>query len=221
MSDHSSNSLGRLESFVERLERLAQDKADVAADIGEVLHEAKGEGFNVKALRRLIRKRAMKPHDRAEDEALDDIYEVALGMRSESQLERLVSAMNVDITSREAVIEALSQMVPASGSITVDAGGKPVKLTRDASGEVIVREVDDRPAAGVGGSRGGPKPAAPRAPRADAPEVDDAGAEALGGEAFKANVPVIKNPFPFGHEHRPRWDTGWRAASGSDGLGKE
>jgi hypothetical protein len=49
--------------------------------------------------------------------------------------------------------------------------------------------------------------------------VDGYGAELLGREAFKADEPIIKNPFPFGDERRPRWDEGWRKESGTDGMG--
>lgn len=42
----------------------------------------------------------------------------------------------------------------------------------------------------------------------------------LGAQAFKDNVAIVKNPFPFGDGRRPRWDEGWRRASGTDGMGK-
>ena len=71
---------GRLKSFFERIERLEEDKAAIAADLKEVFAEAKGEGFDVKTLRQVLRIRRMKPADRNEQEELLEIYKSALGM---------------------------------------------------------------------------------------------------------------------------------------------
>lgn len=70
----------RLRSFVERIERLEDEKREVAGQIKEVYQEAKGEGFDVKVLRQLIRLRRMKPHERGEQEELLKIYMTAIGM---------------------------------------------------------------------------------------------------------------------------------------------
>lgn len=59
------------------------------------------------------------------------------------------------------------------------------------------------------------------APKADVPDVDPDGAEALGRQAFKDNEPIIANPFPFGDGRRGRWDSGWRKESGTDGMGPD
>jgi hypothetical protein len=53
------------------------------------------------------------------------------------------------------------------------------------------------------------------------PAVDADGAEVLGRDAFGSNQPIITNPFPFGDPRRPRWDAGWRKASGTDGMGPD
>ena len=133
----------------------------------------------------------------------------------DAPLFRQVGRMSVDIISRESVIEAMKAFVPQNGSITVEAGGKPVKLTRDKDGEVTVIDVVEPP----------PKPAAapnaaPKGMQAEPPpDVDAFGAEALGRQAFRDNAPIITNPFPFGDVRRPRWDEGWRLESGSDGMG--
>ena len=69
----------QLRTIVERLERLAEDKAGVMADIKEVYAEAKGNGFDTKTLRALLRKRAADKAKWAEAEALLELYEQACG----------------------------------------------------------------------------------------------------------------------------------------------
>jgi len=69
----------RLKSFVERLERLEDDRAAVLADLKEVYAEAKGEGFDVKILRKVVRLRAQDRAKRDEEQALIDLYLAAIG----------------------------------------------------------------------------------------------------------------------------------------------
>lgn len=68
----------RLKSFVERIERLEEEKLALIADIREVYSEAKGTGFDVKVMRQLIRLRKMDRDDRSQMEAVLDVYERAL-----------------------------------------------------------------------------------------------------------------------------------------------
>lgn len=68
----------RLRSFVERIERLEEEKLALVADIREVYSEAKGAGFDVKVMRQLIRLRKMDRDDRSQMEAVLDVYERAL-----------------------------------------------------------------------------------------------------------------------------------------------
>lgn len=70
----------RLRSFVQRIERLEEEKAALTADIREVYNEAKGEGFDTKIMRQIVRLRKMETADRQEQEALLDLYKQALGM---------------------------------------------------------------------------------------------------------------------------------------------
>lgn len=69
----------RLRSFIERVERLEEEKAAIMNDIKEVFAEAKGEGYDIKILRQVIRLRKMDRADRQEQEALLDLYLSALG----------------------------------------------------------------------------------------------------------------------------------------------
>lgn len=73
----------RLRSFIERIERLEEEKAAIASDIKEVFAEAKSSGFETKVMRTIIRLRKMDPAERQEHEALTDIYMAALGMLSD------------------------------------------------------------------------------------------------------------------------------------------
>jgi uncharacterized protein (UPF0335 family) len=70
----------RLRSFIERIERLEQEKQDLAADIREVYSEAKGVGFDPKIMRHVVRLRKMEDNDRREHEMVLDTYMHALGM---------------------------------------------------------------------------------------------------------------------------------------------
>jgi uncharacterized protein (UPF0335 family) len=69
-----------LRSFIERIERLEEEKATLAADIREVYAEAKGTGFDPKIMRQVVRLRKMEPNDRQEQEHVLDTYLAALGM---------------------------------------------------------------------------------------------------------------------------------------------
>lgn len=70
----------QLRAIVERIERLEEEKQTIADDIKDVFAEAKGNGFDVKALRALIRLRKQEPNERQEHEAILDVYMHALGM---------------------------------------------------------------------------------------------------------------------------------------------
>ena len=76
----SETAAKRLRSFIERIERLEEEKAGIAADIKEVFAEAKGTGFDVKVMRQIIRIRKQDADDRREQEELLDLYKRALGM---------------------------------------------------------------------------------------------------------------------------------------------
>ena len=86
MADDSSNidvlnstAQGQLKSVIERIERLEEDKAAISADLKEVYLEAKGNGFDVKIIRKVIRLRKQDTAKRQEEDALVDIYLSAIG----------------------------------------------------------------------------------------------------------------------------------------------
>ncbi|HEV7257810.1 MAG TPA: DUF2312 domain-containing protein [Bosea sp. (in: a-proteobacteria)] len=69
----------QLKSIVERIERLEEEKKTIADDIKEVYAEAKGNGFDVKVLRKVIAIRKRDANERAEEEAILDLYLQAVG----------------------------------------------------------------------------------------------------------------------------------------------
>jgi uncharacterized protein (UPF0335 family) len=71
---------GRLKTIIERIERLEEEKAGIASDIKDIYAEAKGDGFDVKTLRKVVRLRKQDKAKRQEEEALLDLYMHALGM---------------------------------------------------------------------------------------------------------------------------------------------
>ncbi|OYW78410.1 MAG: hypothetical protein B7Z26_09825 [Asticcacaulis sp. 32-58-5] len=90
MADDAANSItsddvinaaaqGRLRTIIERIERLEEDKAVIAGDLKEVYAEAKGEGFDVKILRKVVSLRKKDKVKRQEEEALLDLYLSAIG----------------------------------------------------------------------------------------------------------------------------------------------
>jgi uncharacterized protein (UPF0335 family) len=71
----------QLRSFVERVERLEEERSALTADIREVYSEAKGLGFDAKIMRQVVRMRKLDKADFQEQEAMLDLYLSALGMR--------------------------------------------------------------------------------------------------------------------------------------------
>ena len=84
MNDEDQNTVvatGQLRSFIERIERLEEEKKTISEDIKEVYAELKGSGFDSKAVREIIRLRKKEDHERQEEEAMVELYKDALGMR--------------------------------------------------------------------------------------------------------------------------------------------
>lgn len=70
----------QLRAFIERIERLEEEKKDVQEQIKEVFSEARGVGFDVRIMRQLLRLRKLRDADRSEQEELLEIYKSAIGM---------------------------------------------------------------------------------------------------------------------------------------------
>ncbi|ASP20956.1 hypothetical protein ANTHELSMS3_02278 [Antarctobacter heliothermus] len=71
---------GELKQFIERVERLEEEKKEIAEQIKEVMAEAKGRGYDTKVMRKVISLRKRDADDIAEEEAVLDMYKAALGM---------------------------------------------------------------------------------------------------------------------------------------------
>ena len=80
MSDAGGIAADQLRAFIERIERIEEEKEVIGDDIKEVYSEAKGTGFDAKILRKVISLRKKQPHEREEEEAILDLYMQALGM---------------------------------------------------------------------------------------------------------------------------------------------
>ncbi len=80
MSDPGGVAGDQLRTFVERIERLEEEKKVISDDIKDVYAEAKGNGFDVAILRKVVTLRKKQPHEREEEEAVLDLYLHALGM---------------------------------------------------------------------------------------------------------------------------------------------
>ena len=76
---HNSIAKDQLKSIIERVERLEEDKRAISDDIKDVYSEAKGNGYDVRALRAIVRYRKEDAQDRAEREAIFETYLAALG----------------------------------------------------------------------------------------------------------------------------------------------
>lgn len=79
--DPSSVAADQLKAFIERIERLEEEKAGLSNDIKDVYAEAKGNGFDVKVLRKIISLRKKDHAERQEEEAILELYMQALGMQ--------------------------------------------------------------------------------------------------------------------------------------------
>jgi uncharacterized protein (UPF0335 family) len=83
MADAHGVARDQLRSFIERIERLSEDKQTIADDIKDVYAEAKATGFEPKILKKVIAIRKQGADERAEEQAILDTYLTALGMQSE------------------------------------------------------------------------------------------------------------------------------------------
>lgn len=94
MSTLQASAQNQLRQFVEQIERLEEEKKQLAADIRDKYTEAKAVGFDVKALRQIIRLRKKSNQERQEEESILEVYMHALGMLDQApNAESLADAM--------------------------------------------------------------------------------------------------------------------------------
>jgi len=155
-------SADRLKSFVERIEKLEEERKAIGGDIKDVYSEAKGVGYDVKTMRKIVALRQMDAAARAEAETLLDVYRHALGMESnttpvpqeptEEELEeragRIIGevdrCMALVVDGKPPKIEAIKELIGCSA-------GKAHKLRgfvadRISSSNAVLRENENPPA---------------------------------------------------------------------------
>lgn len=211
----------KLRSYVERIERVREDKKAIADDKKLIFAEAKSDGFDPKYIRAILKLRGVPPSERQENEAMIEMYSAALGMSSETPLFRHIQGMSRDSMAQEAVVNALKLLAPEDGEITIRVGrGARVRIWRDRDGahaeEVIERSA---PAMEPQNKRPSRPSRADAAKRADVPDCTLDEARQMGRQARKDDEPVIANPFPWDDKRRRFWDEGWRQEDGGDGMG--
>ena len=96
MSFDGGLSADHLRQFIERLERLEEEKKNISEDIKEVFAEAKGAGFDVKTMRQILKIRKTEANELEEQEYLLDTYKRALGMLPQSDAESDSDASKAD-----------------------------------------------------------------------------------------------------------------------------
>ena len=129
-----------LQSYITRIENLAEQRAALGDDQRALFAEAKAKGFDPKSMRRIIKRRQKEPNEIAEWEAIDDTYLHALGMAKESPLHVQVAKLARDGLARDQVIDALQLLIPVNGEIIASVGGKPMRLWRSEDGESCAEE---------------------------------------------------------------------------------
>ncbi len=82
MVDTNSVAAGELKAFIERIERLEEEKKALAGDLRDVYTEAKSQGFDTKVMRKIVALRRRDHAERKEEEAIRDLYLDALGMQA-------------------------------------------------------------------------------------------------------------------------------------------
>lgn len=79
-SDSNTVASDELRQFIDRVERMNEEKAALSADINEIWAEAKGRGYDVKVMKLIVKLRKMDPNERAEQDAILQLYMSNLGM---------------------------------------------------------------------------------------------------------------------------------------------
>jgi uncharacterized protein (UPF0335 family) len=140
MSETSITAGAMLRAFIERIERLTEEKKAILEDIKSVYGEAKGSGFNPKIMRRIVRRRGQDAQEISEEEIEFDTYLQAMGMSFDAPLYEAVRGMASDTLGREQVIDTLQLLIPINGEIIAKVGGAAMRLWRDEDGKAHAEE---------------------------------------------------------------------------------
>ena len=125
---------GQLRSFVERIERLEEEKKTIAGDIKEVYAEAKANGFDTKILRKVIALRKIEAAEREEQQSMLDVYLAALGMLADTPLgQAALDREGIKATATRLRMEdtaSLSQNLADAGLISQEAADETRVLSQ-------------------------------------------------------------------------------------------
>lgn len=124
----------RLKAYIARLEALAVERRENADDQRAVFAELKADGFDPKAVRKIVKRRDQDATELAEQETILETYMHAIGMLPDHPLHLQIAALARDGLSRDEVIETLQKFVPANGEIIARVGGDPFRVWRDEAG---------------------------------------------------------------------------------------
>jgi uncharacterized protein (UPF0335 family) len=149
-----------LKGYVERVERIAQERRELGDEIRAILADAKANGFDPKAIRKLVKRRDQDPGVAEQEDAILDQYMHAIGMIPENPLAAAVAKLAGDALSRDQVIAAFQQLVPAFGEIIANVGGDPVRIWRDEAGKAYAEPYQPPAAKPEKTARGLAKPGA-------------------------------------------------------------
>lgn len=134
----------RLKSFIERIEKLIEERKGIQDDIKDVFSEAKGVGYDVKTMRKVVQLRAMDPNDRAEQEALLDTYLHALGMVDRVQAHIAAGASVREAAAAEGISRSAAHRVSqkaASKNESAESGqSKADVITPPEAAELPAKE---------------------------------------------------------------------------------
>lgn len=199
-----------LKSYIERIERLTEEKASLGSDITEVFAEAKDKGFSPKIMRQVIRIRAMDEEDRTEEEALRDLYMQALGELP--LFERAKAEEGAETDNMRPIGEVAAKVVE-----TVAAGRRPTDSQQpdsqqpdsDASTAQNPQNTAAAPADSQQSDSGKDIVVAARALDVVGigPDKQEA-AKLAGEEAGSKGEPKTANPYPGAHPLHGWWSKG-------------
>jgi uncharacterized protein (UPF0335 family) len=224
----------QLRQYIERAERVMEEIVGLRGDLKDVFAEAKGQGYDTKTMREIIKLRAMDPDARREREALLDTYKAALGMLDGTPLGRWALER---LKPKQPDGDGQEDASPAESDSLFEQAVALVREHRKASVSWLQRQlrvgynqaarlIERMEAAGLVSSpdhvgrrevveeQDGSAPT--KAEAEPEPTVDDA--RRMGGEAAASGAPVTANPFPAFDERRAAWDESWCAHLGSDGM---
>jgi uncharacterized protein (UPF0335 family) len=204
----------RLASFVERIERIREDRKALAADEKVVFAELRQSGFEPRVVRAVVKFRASEKAEREEFEALLATYLHALGMAEEPPLFRHFGLMTTDRLTREGALAALGAVLPEHGEIILRSGpGAAVRLRRGADGEPVIEDWHEAIGIAVDEEAGRASRSAPaRSTEAgEGPARADTRKQALSkGRAAGRSGAAAMNPYPARSENHLAWQEGWR-----------